>query len=315
MTTAKYRNSLPQLRGQAMLTDGGLETTLVFVQGIDLPYFAAFDLLRTAEGTKTIRDYYGPYARIAVESGKGFVLASPTWRASADWGGKLGYSTAALDQANRDAIRLLTEIRAEFETPDHPFVLSGDMGPRGDGYDPSHKMSADEAQEYHATQIGTFADTEADMVSVLTLNYVEEAIGIARAAREAGIPAAISFTVETDGRLPTGQSLGDAIEQVDAETDNGPAYFMINCAHPTHFRETVAGDAPWKHRVWGLRANASRLSHAELDNSEELDDGDPTELGRQYRDLQAHLPNLKVFGGCCGTDHRHVGAIARHVSI
>ncbi|RVU39829.1 homocysteine S-methyltransferase [Hwanghaeella grinnelliae] len=312
---AKYRNGLPQLRGQAMLTDGGLETTLVFIQGIDLPYFAAFDLLRTAEGTKTIRDYYSPYARIAIESGKGFVLASPTWRASADWGDRLGYSAKALDQVNRDAISLLAEIRATFETPENPFVLSGDMGPRGDGYDPSHRMSVDEAQDYHATQIGTFADTEADLVSILTLNYVEEAIGIVRAAQAAGIPSAISFTVETDGRLPTGQSLGDAIEQVDAETGNGPAYFMINCAHPTHFSGAILEDAPWKKRVWGLRANASRLSHAELDNSEELDAGNPAELGRQYKELQSHLPNLKVFGGCCGTDHRHVGEIARHISV
>lgn len=315
MKMPKYRNALPQLNGRPMLTDGGLETVLVFIQGIDLPYFAAFDLLRTSEGAEIIKEYYAPYARLALENGAGFVLASPTWRASKDWGDKLGYSAKALDQTNRDAIGLLAEIRGRFETPAHPFVLSGDMGPRGDGYDPSVKMTAEEAETYHAAQIGTFADTEADMVTVLTLNYVEEAIGIARAAAAADMPAAISFTVETDGRLPTGQPLGEAIEQVDAETGGSAAYFMINCAHPTHFEQTVAADEPWKRRVRGLRANASRLSHQELDNSVELDSGDPAELGRQYKALRGHLPNLAVFGGCCGTDHRHVGEIARHLDV
>lgn len=314
MTTARYRDRLPQLHGQPMLTDGGLETTLIFHNGLDLPHFAAFDLLRTQEGCDAIRDYYRPYARLAAETGKGFILDSPTWRASRDWGDKLGYSAQALAQVNRDAIALLAGLRDELETPRAPVVIAGDVGPRGDGYDPSHRMSADEARAYHAEQIDVLAATGADMIAVLTMNYVEEALGVTLAAREAGIPAAISFTVETDGRLPTGQPLGEAIEQVDAETGNAPAYFMINCAHPTHFAATVAAGGRWTERVLGLRANASCMSHEELDNAEELDDGDPAELGRQYRDMQGHLPNLAVFGGCCGTDHRHIGEIARAVA-
>ena len=141
------------------------------------------------------------------------------------------------------------------------------------------------------------------------MNYAEEASGIARAAREAGMPVALSFTVETDGRLPTGQPLNEAIAQVDSETGAYPAYYMINCAHPTHFDTVLAPESEWINRIGGLRANASRMSHAELDEAEELDAGDPVELGQEYADLKRHLPNLTVLGGCCGTDHRHIEQI------
>jgi homocysteine S-methyltransferase len=172
-------------------------------------------------------------------------------------------------------------------------------------------MTAEEAERYHSAQVRTFSETAADMVSALTMTYVEEAVGIARAARAAGMPAAISFTVETDARLPSGQALGEAIEQADAETDGGVAYFMINCAHPTHFADVLEADEPWADRIRGLRANASAKSHAELDEAEELDEGDPVELGAQYRALRPRLRNLNVVGGCCGTDHRHIAEICR----
>jgi len=189
-------------------------------------------------------------------------------------------------------------------------VISGCVGPRGDGYDPAHVMSAEEAERYHAEQIRVFAATAADVVTAITMTNVPEAIGVTRAARAAGMPVVISFTVETDGRLPTGDSLKDAIERVDAATGEGPAYYMINCAHPTHFEGALAGGEPWARRLRGLRANASTKSHAELDEAEELDDGNPAELGAQYRALRDRLPHLVVLGGCCGTDHRHIGAIA-----
>lgn len=306
---AKYRHNLPQLSGEKFLTDGGLETTLLFHEGIDLPCFAAFDLLRTKEGREKLKDYYRRYARIAAERKVGFILDSPTWRASADWGDKLGYSAEALKAINEDAIALMLELRSEFETPDLKLIVSGNVGPRGDGYNPANFMSAEAAEAYHAAQVNTFAGSEADMVTVLTMTYPEEAVGIARAARAANMPCAISFTLETDGRLPSGHSLGDAIEMVDAKTGSAPIYYMINCAHPTHFADVLDPGAAWAGRIRGLRANASRKSHAELDKSETLDEGDPAELGGQYRDLLAHLKNFSVFGGCCGTDHRHVTAI------
>lgn len=306
---ARYRNHLPQLEGGVFLTDGGLETTLIFHQGIELPLFAAFDLLKSEDGIETLRRYFHTYANIAREHRAGFVLESVTWRANADWGDKLGYSRAELAAVNHKSIEMLEEIRDEYETTGSPMVISGCIGPRGDGYNSSVRMSVGEAQQYHATQIETFRDTAADMVSAFTINYVDEALGITRAAQQAKIPVVISFTLETDGRLPSGQTLKKAIEQVDEVTGSAPVYYMINCAHPTHF-ENVLSDEPWTSRIRGVRANASRRSHAELDEAEELDAGNPAELGDEYQELTRKLHNLNVFGGCCGTDHRHVAAIA-----
>jgi S-methylmethionine-dependent homocysteine/selenocysteine methylase len=203
----------------------------------------------------------------------------------------------------------MEELRDEADGGGAPVVISGCIGPQDDGYSPDTKLSAADAREYHATQIGTFRDTAADMVTAITMTYVEEAVGIARAAEEAGLPSAISFTLGTDGKLPSGQALGDAIEEVDAETGSAPAYHMINCAHPTHFERVLDQAAPWVERIRGLRANASMKSHAELDEATDLDEGDPTDLGARYAALKSRLPNLNVLGGCCGTDHRHIAEI------
>jgi len=306
---SKYRSKLPQLSDRLFLTDGGLETTLIFHEGIELPYFASFDLMKSKTGVATLRAYYERYIAMAKENGLGFVLEAHTWRANRDWAAKLGYSRAQLADANRAAIALLADIRRKHETPRTQIVISGNVGPRGDGYKVENAMSAKEAADYHGEQIAVFRDSEADMVSAFTLNYVEEALGVVRAAQGANMPVVISFTVETDGRLPTGQTLKDAIEQVDRETSNAPAYYMLNCAHPTHFSGALRRGEAWVSRLRGIRANASTRSHAELDAAPDLDIGNPAELGRHYRDLRARLPHVNVLGGCCGTDHRHVGEI------
>lgn len=304
-----YRSRLPQLDGGLFLTDGGLETTLIYHEGLDLPHFAAFGPLRTQAGRETLRAYYLPYIETARRCGLGFVLDSPTWRANPDWGARLGYSEKALAAVNRDAISLMAELRATYATRHLPIVISGAIGPRGDGYVPGEIMSAEEAQSYHHAQIAVLAETEADMVSAYTLTNVNEAVGITRAARALDMPVAISFTLETDGLLPTGDTLRHAIEAVDAATDGGPAYYMINCAHPTHFMHVLGDGGAWLSRLKGLRANASRRSHAELNAATELDPGDPAELGGQYRALLERFPHIRVLGGCCGTDHRHVACI------
>lgn len=306
---SKHRSQLPVLSDKLFLTDGGAETTLIFHEGIDLPYFAAFDLLKDGEGTRALRDYYLRHASIAVAHGVGFVLESPTWRASADWGRKLGYSGSALAKANRKAVELMASIRDELETKASPMVVSGCVGPRGDGYVPGLMMTSAEAETYHRDQIESFVETEADMVCAMTLNYADEAIGIVRAAERAGMPVAVSFTVETDGSLPSGQTLGDAIAAVDRATGSVPLYYMINCAHPSHFADALAKGGRWVRRLRGVRANASRRSHAELDAAPDLDDGDPVEFGRSYGQLRRVLPHLSVLGGCCGTDHRHIEQI------
>jgi S-methylmethionine-dependent homocysteine/selenocysteine methylase len=311
----RYRNALPQLSSKLFLTDGGLETTLVFHERMELPCFAAFDLMKSASGRQWLHKYYKRYVAIAGVARAGFIFESPTWRASRDWAEKLGYTPGELDWMNRSSIGLMASLRDKLETRLSPMVLSGQIGPRGDGYVPANAMSAGEAEAYHAEQIASFAESEADMVAALTMNYVEEAIGVARAAKAAGMPSAISFTTEIDGRLPTGQSLKEAVEQVDAETDSAPAYYMINCAHPSHFADALEAGETWVARVRGLRANASTRSHAELDAAKDLDDGSPAELGREYREILAKLPHINVLGGCCGTDHRHVEAIAHSCAV
>jgi len=308
---AKYRNALPQLNGDLFLSDGGIETTLIFLDGQDLPHFAAFHLFKTAEGTNALRKYFRVYGALARKLSTGLILETPSWRANPDWAGKLGYSADALAEVNRKSVRLLEEIRSEYETNWAPIVISGCLGPRGDGYVPDRAMSVSDAENYHRAQVQTFAETAADLVTAITMNYVEEAVGIARAARRSNVPVVISFTVETDGNLPTGQSLGDAIKQVDDATSGYPAYFMINCAHPSHFDKVVRGDEAWAARIRGLRANASTMSHAELNEAPTLDAGNPAELGRQYAALRKRqLKQLNIMGGCCGTDHRHVEQIA-----
>jgi S-methylmethionine-dependent homocysteine/selenocysteine methylase len=304
------KKPLPQLDGGLYLTDGGIETTLIFHDGLDLPHFAAFHLLKDEAGTAALKRYFVRYAEIARANRTGFILESPTWRASADWGERLGYAAPALAEANERSIALMQEVRREYQTAGGlPFVVSGCVGPRGDGYDPGAVMSADAAQSYHARQIGVLAGSGADMITAITMTNASEAVGIARAAQAAGLPAAISFTLETDGRLPTGQSLEDAIAEVDEVTAGGPAYYMINCAHPTHFSATLAGKGAWLGRIRGLRANASRRSHAELNEAPDLDAGDPVELGGEYGALVRRLPRINVVGGCCGTDHRHIERI------
>ena len=322
-----YRHNLPQLAAgtRPFMTEAGLETTLIYDDGIELPDFAAFRLLDDAAGIEVLRRYYLRFARLAARLRCGAVFETPTWRASADWGARLGYDAAALDRVNRKAVELLRSLApaggeptdADGEVDDDtdavapPIVVSGCIGPRGDGYVPGRRMSAQDAQHYHGAQIATFASTDADLVSVLTMTYVDEAIGVVRAAREHAMPVVVSFTLETDGRLPSGQPLADAIEQTDAATGAYPTYYMINCAHPAHFPDALRDGAGWTRRIGGVRANASRRSHAELDAATELDSGDPVALGGEYVALRARLPGLRVVGGCCGTDHRHVEAICR----
>jgi S-methylmethionine-dependent homocysteine/selenocysteine methylase len=306
---SKYRNNLPQLGDDLFITDGGLETILVFHDKIDLPYFASFHMLRSPEGIDHLLAYFRQYAALARDSGKGLVLESVTWRANSDWGTLMGLTKEEMETINLLAIKLLADVRREMEVPEAPIVVSGCVGPRGDGYVADGAMTAEEAQAYHSVQISTFARSEADMVGALTMTNIPEAVGITRAAQAAGIPVAISFTLETDGKLPSGDSLKTAIEETDRLTGKGPAYYMINCAHPTHFEAVLKTDEPWVKRLRGLRANASKRSHAELDESPELDVGNPAELGLENAALKRRLPHLTVFGGCCGTDHRHISEI------
>jgi S-methylmethionine-dependent homocysteine/selenocysteine methylase len=301
--------TLPQL-DRPFLTDAGLETDLIFNHGIDLPYFASVALLASEDGRTALKDYFRGFLDLAAQMGSGLVLETATWRAGPDWAEPLGLSVAALDRLNRDAVTLLQALRDDYRETVPDVVISGCIGPRGDGYDPGRIMSVEEAEAYHRHQAAILHDAGADMLSAITMTNVPEAIGIARAAQSLGAPVAISFTVETDGRLPTGDALADAVMAVDEATGAAPAYFMINCAHPAHFEQALEPGAAWTARIRGVRANASRCSHAELDAMTELDIGDPAELAAMHRDLRRRFPAINVLGGCCGTDLRHVTLIA-----
>ncbi len=295
--------------GRPYIGDGGLETTMIFEEGIELPEFASFLLLEDDRGRDALRRYYEAFLGLARDHSVGFTLDTPTWRASQNWGERLGRSRRRLADLNREAVEFGLRLREGWQTPTTPVAVCGTIGPEGDAYRPRRRLSATEAEDYHAAQIATFAGAGIDMVSAYTLSYVEEAIGIVRAGRGAGLPASISFTVETDGRLPSGEPLAEAVERLDAETGAAAEYLMVNCAHPSHFAAELEGGGDWVRRIAGFRANASRRSHAELDEAAELDIGDPAELGREYGALAPALPDLRVLGGCCGTGPRHLERI------
>ncbi|MEL6912996.1 MAG: homocysteine S-methyltransferase family protein [Pseudomonadota bacterium] len=297
--------------GDLMLAHAGIETDLIFNKGVDLPGFASFPLMETAEGRALLETSMAELLDVGARTGTGVILESPTWMANRDRAAGIGYAPADVLRLNCDALTVMAALRAGApRMSGGPIILSGNIGPRDDAYAPGDQMSAETAEAYHAEQISALAQTEVDVISAYTLAYPAEAIGIVRAARAVGLPVVISFTVETDGTLPTGQPLGAAIAEVDVATADQAAYFMINCAHLDHFGDTLE-PGPWVDRLRGLIVNASRCSHAELDAAEHLDDGDPAELGQQMAALRRRFPHLTVVGGCCGTDMRHMTEIAQ----
>lgn len=307
------RKSLPQPGGNIFLADGGIETDLIFNRGIDIPEFAAHTLLPLPDMRAQLAGYFRRFLELARDSDTGFILDSQTWKAHMHWARDLGVTEGQLRQANHDSIAFIAGLREEFRGNRQPILLNGIVGPTSDAYAPEKRVAADEAERYHARQLGWLAETEVDMVTATTFPHVDEAIGFVRAAQAARLPVVVSFTVETDGRLPTGVPLAEAIRKVDDATDRAAAYFMVNCAHPDHFFHVFDG-SDWTRRLRGLRCNASRLSHAELDECEVLDDGNPQEFGGQYAGIAEKMPWLSVFGGCCGSDLRHVTEIAKAIS-
>ncbi len=301
------------INSTSFLTDGGLETDFIFNKKIDLPHFAAFTLVENPKYIDTLANYYKEYMDIAKRNNTGFILESPTWRANPDWAYKLGYSKNDLINVNKTAIKQLKKLKESYKNDINTIFISGQLGPRGDGYQIDNAMSIDEAANYHSLQINAFNDAGTDFITAITMTYINEALGITKSAMAAKIPAVISFTVETDGHLPSGESIEEAIAKIDKITDSYPLYYMINCAHPTHFIDKLENNAEWKSRIQGIRANASCKSHAELDESTELDTGDIIDLGQWHSKLKSQLPKLSVYGGCCGTDASHVNSICQHV--
>jgi S-methylmethionine-dependent homocysteine/selenocysteine methylase len=304
-------HQLPQLTDRIFLTDSGLETILVFEEHVDLPLFASFPLLDTPAGVEFLAAYYERHAAIARDHGFGALFDTATWRASIRWGRELGYDEAALRDVNVRSVELLEDVRRRSASPATPIVINGVVGPADDGYRPTSALTAEEAAAYHRPQVAALADAGADLVTAVTMTSPDEAIGIVDAAREVGIPVAVSFTVETDGRLPSGPTLAEAVTGVDEVTGGDVAYYLVNCAHPTHFESELVTTSDWIRRLRGVRSNGSRLSHAELDEAEHLDSEDPDRLAGHIVALRSVNPQLTILGGCCGTNHDHIAAIGR----
>lgn len=295
------------------LTDGGFETWMFFVEGFDAPEFAALVLMDDDSAREKMRAYFERFLIMAEQAGTGFVLDTNTWRGCVEWAEALNLSRDGILRLSRDAVIFAQDIRSAWVSRVNPILINGVVGPAGDGYSANNAPNADRAKTMHLPQISALAETGVDMISAITITNSAEAIGIARAIAEHNLPSVISFTVETDGRLPSGESLAEAVSATDKATGEAPLYYMVNCAHPDHFRHVLEDNRGWISRIGGLRANASRMSHAELDQSETLDDGNPEEYGELHADLRALVPSLRVVGGCCGTDHRHVGCVSHHL--
>lgn len=308
--------------GPRWVTDGGLETDLMFHHGVDLPGFAAFPLLETSEGRALLGHYYAGFARVASRAGMGLLLETPTWRAGPDWVVSLGGSRGDVRRINLESVLFMAGLAevlvAEGIAPGGkdgfdgsgrgPDVrVCGVLGPRGDGYVAGDRTSAEEFAAYHSPQIEAFAESGAARITAYTLTTVAEAAGVVLSARSQGIGVAVSFTVETDGRLPDGTPLGDAIGSLRQQAE--PDGLLVNCAHPSHVAAALEWGDDWTTHVTGLRVNASRQSHAELDEADELDEGDILDLVSEHEKLAARMPRLDIVGGCCGTDVRHVAAL------
>ncbi|MGI3184950.1 homocysteine S-methyltransferase family protein [Nioella aestuarii] len=302
--------TLPHQTERLFLTDGGTETWLMYKKGFELPEFSAFHLLNDSAAYDALLSYYRAFATLACQLETAFIFDSLSYRASRDWGALLGYSPEGLAEMNLRCLDLYRRAAQEAGLPDANVILSGCIGPKGDAYQRNEGLTAEKAQTYHAEQIATFVDGGADLVTALTLNMSEEAIGIARAAKAAGIASVISFTLDKDRRMKSGETLQEAIAKVDAATGSAPAYYMINCSHPLDFGPALE-PAPWMQRVRGIRANASTLDHGTLCQLGHLEEGNPDELAAQYRELRDRFPWMNVFGGCCGTDVVHVQKIGQ----
>lgn len=293
---------------QISIADGGIETALMDRLGQDLPEFAAFVLLDTEAERQALRDYFTPFIELADLAGAPLVLDTPTWRANSDWMRLVGYSDSDVERVNRDAVVFLRELIAAASRSGR-VTVNGCVGPRFDDYVAHERMSPDEAQSYHAPQVEALARAGADRVTSVTTIDDAEAIGVVRAAVDARVPVAVSFTVGADGLLPSGSTVFAAITAVDEATDEAPLGFLINCAHPGEVELALrqgsdeSSDESAKDRIIGFRLNAARHG----------DDGpgDAPELfARGLYSLRELAPNAEIFGGCCGTDVPHISQLA-----
>jgi len=305
------------------VTDGGLEADLIHHHGVDLPGSAAFPLLGTTEGRALLTSYYSGFAQVARRTGTGLLLETPTWRANPDWVVALGGSPQDVRRINLESVVFLAGLGEMLlasgalstaaktgtsgrQSDDGAFQVRGVIGPKGNGYLPERRPTAEEFADYHSVQAAALCDGGVSWVTAYTLSTLAEAVGVVRAARAHSLKVGICFTVESDGRLPDGSPVAAAVEELWQRS--APDGLLLNCASPSHIVRALEDDG-WGRLVTGLRVDASGPSHAELDSSEQLDEGDLQDLVRDFQRLTARLPNLEVVGGCCGSDARHIAEL------
>jgi homocysteine S-methyltransferase len=303
---------LPQLNGHLMTSGGGFETWMQYVDGFTLRHFCGFELLNDKRGEACLRDYHRKLVEAAVANGFGVINEGVHYRASRDWGALTGYSREGLEEINIRGIEFYRDFAREYGSAETPMLVGGVIGPRGDAYNIGRTPDAAEAEDYHSEQIATFRKAGASHITAMTFSSVEEAIGLARAAKAAEMPVVVSFIVGRGGRLLGGETIEEAFTRVDAATGSAPAYYMINCTHPTEFVPGLT-DGVWTKRLGGFLPNAVAMETLDLCKLGHLEDGDPAELGGQMAELAKWFPHVNVWGGCCGTDGRHIGEITRQV--
>ena len=304
----------PRLDNKFYLTEGGSETEIMYKWGFELPEFEMYPLLDNPQADEIIRNMFRRYFEVAAQHDTGMLLNGHDYRASPDWGAKLGYSPEALRNMQHRVIDFLDGMRAEYADRVSDVYIAACIGPRGDAYGSGGEITADEAEDYHSVQLKNLDGTAADMAVAATFNNVPEAIGVIRAANGAGRPIGVSLTLTPEGRLRSGPGLGEAIETIDEATDGGAAWFGTNCSHPLEFEPALAEQGPWLDRLRYIRPNAARMDKIALCSLGHLEDGDPVELGGQMGEVARRLPRADIIGGCCGTDERHLSEIARNVN-
>jgi homocysteine S-methyltransferase len=314
MEPSMHEEFPPRLENKFYLTEGGTETEILYKWGYELPEFAMFTLLENAEANECVLGMYRRYFDVAEAYGTGILVTGHDYRASPDWARKLGYSLKGLTEMQHRTIQFLTDIRAEYEGRVSDVYVSGCIGPRGDAYGTGGGISEAESEDYHSVQLSNLVETDADMAIAQTFNNIPEAIGVVRAATAIGIPIGVCLTLTTDALLRSGPTLKEAVETIDDRTGGAAAWFGTNCSHPVEFEPAISEAGAWAERLRYIRPNATQMEKIALCKLGHLEDGDPVELGHQIGDVARRFPNADILGGCCGTDERHLGEIAKNVN-
>lgn len=308
-------SSFPEQKpGLYYLTEGGVETEILYKWGYELPHFAMFPLLERSDARSVIRDMYKRYLDVTARYGLAALMGGFDYRASPDWGAKLGYSRQGLHDATIGSIEFLRELAGEYQGALSDTRIMGYVGPRGDAYLGKSRMSVEESRDYHSVQVQTLKTAKVDLITAMTFNAIDEAIGVVEACRAADIPVSISFSLDSSHHLNTGPSLKDAIAQVDAATDHYTSFFGLNCSHPYEF-EPAIDETDWMKRVRVIRPNAAKMDKISLCKLGHLEEGNPVELGQQMASVLDRFPHMDIWGGCCGTCETHLEEIAKHLPV